>query len=38
MGGAQDARFQPDRSINSAQPSEAYTVPEAPGAINTSPT
>lgn len=38
MGGACDALFQSDRSINSAWPSEAYTVPNAPGAINTSPT
>lgn len=38
MGGACNALFQSDRSINSAWPFEAYTVPNAPGAINTSHT
>lgn len=33
-GGACNARFQPDRSINSARPSEAYTAPCVPGTLN----
>lgn len=38
MGGACDAWFQYDRPINSAWPFKAYSVPNAPEAINTSPT
>lgn len=37
MGGACNALFQSDRSINSACSSEAYTVPNAPGTLNRFP-